>query len=86
MSWQTISHSNSMKTYLKRPDPKRAEEIERLLQGWVMPSHAAAATGIEISTVYRYAEFLNYRRVWLRADEIELVAKHRASKQMPTTP
>lgn len=70
-----------MKTWLKRPDPKRSEEIDRLLQGWVKPCAAAAALDLQVSTVYRYAELIGYRRVWIKADEVELIAKYRASKE-----
>ncbi len=70
---------------MKKPDPQKAAQIEAMMQNWQRPKHVAGALGLELGTVYKYADHLGYRKVYLNADEIELVNKYRASRNHART-
>ena len=43
---------------MKKPDPQKAAQIEAMMQNWQRPKHVAGALGLELGTVYKYAEHL----------------------------
>lgn len=71
---------------MKRPriTTQQIEMIDKMLQGYVKPTSIASALGIQSTTIYRHLEAMGYRRVYLNSEELELLAKYRASKQSAT--
>jgi hypothetical protein len=70
---------------MKKPDPQKQAQIDAMLQNWQRPKHVAGALNLEMGTVYKYADHLGYRKVYLNADEIELVSKYRVSRNQART-
>ena len=72
---------------MKRPrvTPQQIELIDKMMQGYVKPTSIGAAMGFQSGTIYRHLDAMGYRRVYMNAEELALLAKYRASKQSATT-
>lgn len=74
----------TMSDYSKIKKPERAEAVDRLAQQWADPKLIAGTLAISSNVAHRYLKHLGYRRVYITADESELVAGYRASKKAQT--
>ena len=70
---------------MKQPDPEKSAQIDAMMQNWQRPKHVAGALNLELGTVYKYADHLGYRKVYLNEDELALVMKYRASRNQTRT-